>query len=348
MPSPLLLLGAGRQAAYGEFPLARIAAVHPVVLVGAAPPAWALPLLAGHLVADPDREADTAGVVARFAARQRVAGVLTWSREHLVTAARVAGQLGLPGLPHETAPACADPAALRTLLARHGVPPAGRDDLEGPLVAAEAVVHDEDVHIVAITRTTPGPPPARQPLRHIVYAHDGLLHNPFLRQAVERTGRALGLTHGVLHVELRVTPRGPRVIGVTPCLPGDLIPLLVERATGVDLARAAAAVATGGLPDVSLTRQRAAAIQFAYPAATGRLTHLALAPAAAQEPSAERMVLSRQPGGLVRAASHADASDRLAHWVVVGADPGECEGGLRGLAVHLSATVSPPSRTFAA
>ncbi|MEU9480646.1 hypothetical protein [Streptomyces sp. NPDC048191] len=261
MPQPVLLLGSGR-AAHGGFPLARIAAVRPVVLVDASAPGWARPFLSGHLTADPAREAETAETVARYAARHPVAGVLTWSRGHLTAAARIAARLGLPGLSYETAAACADPAASRALLARHRVVAAEPGDAEGPLVSAETVVLDDEVRIAALTRTTP--------LRHSVHAHDGLLHNRFLRQTVERAVRALGLTHTVAHVGLRLTERGPRITGVAPHLPGDLIPWLVERATGVDLVAAALALACGAAVEVTPTRQRAAAIRFADSAGVGR------------------------------------------------------------------------------
>ncbi|MFI0169148.1 hypothetical protein [Streptomyces sp. NPDC017095] len=352
LPVVLLgLLGSGRRDVCGEFPLARIAAVRPVLLVDPDPPAWARPYLTGHLAADPAREEQTAEAVLRYAAGRAVGGVLTWSAEHLLPAARLAGRLGVPGLPYETAAVCADPVALRALLARHRVPVAGPADGEaaqGPPVSVEAVVLDDEVRIVALTRTTPGPAPARRPLRHCVHAHDGLLHNRFLRQCVERTVRALGLTHTVAHLTLRLTARGPRVLSVAPHPPGDLIPLLVERATGVDLAGAAAVLATGGLPDVTPTRQRAAAVQFAYPALTGRLTHLRLDPAAADDPAAERMVLTRRTGDPVTAAPHADLTDRLAHWVATGENAAECEAALRRMARHLTATVTPePDRSAA-
>ncbi|MFF8727622.1 hypothetical protein ACF073_14175 [Streptomyces sp. NPDC015171] len=351
MAQPVVLLGTGGLDAGGDFPLARVAAVRPVVLADPDPPRWSRPYLAASLAADPARETQTAEAVLRYAAGAPVAGVLTWTAEYLATAARIAADLRLPGLPYETAAACADPAALRALLRRHTVPtaePGNPESTEGPLVSAEAVVLDDEVRIVALTRTTPGPPPARRPLRHSVHAHDGLLHNRFLRQCVERAVRALGLGHAVAHLTLRLTARGPRVLGVAPHLPGDLIPLLVERATGVDLAQAAAALATGGVPDLTPTRQRAAAVQFAYPAASGRLTELHLDPAAGHEPAAERMLLTRRPGDPVTAAPHAQITDRLAHWVVTGEDAEECTATLRRMARHLTATVTPPTGTYAA
>ncbi|MEU8933223.1 hypothetical protein AB0D30_25485 [Streptomyces sp. NPDC048409] len=338
MPQPVLLLGAGRRRAYDEFALTRIAAARPVVLVDAAPPDWARPCLAGHLAADPGKDGATASAVVRFAARHRVRGVLAHSAEYMVAAARIAGQLGLPGPSRVTAAACADPAVLRAALAAGAVPV---DDPGTPRVCAETVVLDGEIRIVAITRTTLGPAPARQPLRHTVHAHDGLLHNRFLRLAVDRTVHALGLTRGVLHIGLRLTDRGPRVTDVTPCLPDDLIPLLVRRATGVDLAQAAAALATGEVPDTTPTRQRAASIRFAYPAATGRLDRLTLAPEASREPGADRMILTRDAGHHVTAGPRATVDDRLALWVAVGEDPAGCDDALRRMGRHLSARVTP-------
>ncbi|MEU3529233.1 hypothetical protein AB0E62_36190 [Streptomyces sp. NPDC038707] len=345
MAQPVVLLGAGRGDVCGEFPLARIAAAHPVLLVGPSPPApWARPHLTAHLAADPADAERTAEALRGHSP----GGILAWSRAHLPPAVRLAARLGLPGLPYEAAVTCADPSALRALLDRHRVPTADPADTEGEPVSAEAVVLDDEVRIVALTRTTPGPAPARRPLRHSVHAHDVLLHNRFLRQSVERAVRAVRLTHTVAHIALRLTARGPRVLDVVPHPPGDLIPLLVERATGVDLSRAAAALATGGLPDLTPTRQRAAAVQFAYPAVTGRLAHLRLDPAAAQEPSAERMVLTRRPGDPVTAASHAEVTDRLAHWVTTADTPAQCEKALRRMSRHLTAMVHPAARVHAA
>ncbi|MGY5044962.1 hypothetical protein ACWDE0_04785 [Streptomyces sp. 900105755] len=341
MPQPVLLLGAGRRCAYDEFALTRVAAARPVLLVDAAPPAWAHPCLAGRLAADPGKGGATASAVVRFAARHRVRGVLTFSGEYAVPAARIAGQLGLPGPSLAVAEACSDPPALHALLAAHTVPTGVPDDPGTPRVSAETIVLDGEIRIAAITRTTLGPAPARQPLRHTVHAHDGLLHNRFLRLAVDRTVHALGVERGVLHIGLALTDRGPRVTDVAPHLPGDLIPLLVRRATGVDLPRAAAALAAGEMPDTTPTRQRAAAIQFAYPAATGRLDRLELSPDAVHEPGADRMLLTQHTGTPVTAGPHATTADRLALWVAVGETPDACDDALRRMGRHLSVGIAP-------
>ncbi|MEU1457813.1 ATP-grasp domain-containing protein [Streptomyces avermitilis] len=217
------------------------------------------------------------------------------------------------------------------------------DDLDGPDICAETVVLDGgDIRIAAITRTTVGPPPARQALRHCVYAHDGLLHNPVLRHVVTRTVRAIGFTLGVLHIGMKLTTRGPRVTDVSAHLADDLIPLLVKRATGIDLPRAAADLATGCPPDLSPSRQRAAAVNFAYPASTGRIEHLEVASEAARQPLVDRVVPTQKTGQEVVATPYAEVDDRLAHWVVLGADAAGCHATLDRMPRHLTVAITAP------
>ena len=59
----------------------------------------------------------------------------------------------------------------------------------------------------------------------------------------------------MLHVELRLTASGPRVIEVNGRPAGDLIPLLVERATGINIPQALATLATGETPDLKAVPQ---------------------------------------------------------------------------------------------
>lgn len=322
MSQPLLLVGVGDDAAHTEFALAQIAAAHPVVLADAHVPAWARAHLDGHLPLDPTDEAAVLETVRRFASIHDVGGVVGCLGEHPVTASRIARQLGLPGNSPQAMAVCADPVAGRRALAEHGVPVArwARTDSErgvvasadalidgqpqGQKVAAETVVRDgDDIHIVAITRTVHGPPCAVRAVRHSVYAHDPLLHHRLLRQAVTRAVQALGSTLGVFHVEILLTSRGPHILHVGPRLAGDLIPLLVKRATGISLPQVAADLAAGSLPDLLPSRQRAAAAHFA----------------SAEEPCTK---------------------DGLAHRVVVGATAGDCHAALDRMAHDPSVSVT--------
>lgn len=78
------------------------------------------------------------------------------------------------------------------------------------------------------------------------------------RAAVE----ALDLAWGPVHVELRMTPRGPVVIEVNPRLAGGYIPSLVKLCTGIDLIKATVAKAAGGAVRLRKGSSRHAGIRF--------------------------------------------------------------------------------------
>ncbi|MFF9458045.1 ATP-grasp domain-containing protein [Streptomyces flaveolus] len=216
--------------------------------------------------------------------------------------------------------------------------------LAGPEISAETVVlAGGEVRIVAITRKRLGEEPRFLETGHSVDARDPLLTDAAVTQAVTRAVRALGLEQGVLHVELRITERGPALIEVNARPGGDLIPLLVLRATGIDLPRAAAALATGTAPDLTPTRQQAAAVRFLYPAFSGELARLRAPVELLVEPWLDRLVWTRRPGERVEAPPNASIDDRLAHWVVTGADAAECDRRLVEVLVQVDARTDAPA-----
>ena len=60
---------------------------------------------------------------------------------------------------------------------------------------------------------------------------------------------------GVFHVELRSMASVPRVIEVNGRLMGDLIPLLLERATGPNIPQALVSLAAGETPGLKSVAQ---------------------------------------------------------------------------------------------
>jgi biotin carboxylase len=197
--------------------------------------------------------------------------------------------------------------------------------LDGPAVGVEAVVVSPgEVRIAAVTRTDVRRALSSSPLGQSVDAHDELLNDSAPTQLVTQGDTALGLTVGVVHLEMRLTQRGPRLLKVTPSLADDLIPLLVDRATGVNLARTVAALATGAAPDLSARRERAAAIRFLHPEATGRLGRLKAPSSFADQPWLDRFAWTQHTGKSVLGPPHSRVEDRLAHWVVTEADAAEC------------------------
>ncbi|WP_369189979.1 ATP-grasp domain-containing protein [Streptomyces sp. R08] len=214
--------------------------------------------------------------------------------------------------------------------------------LVGSEISAETVVLDGDVHITAVTRARLGPEPGYLKTGYVVDASDPLLDDPAVTRTVAHAVRALGIERGVLHVELRLAEPGPELIKVNASPGGDLVPLLVELATGIDLLAATAALATGARPDLTPTHQRAAAAHFLYPADAGRLGPVRPPTAPYAQPWLERLVWTRQTGERVTAPPHASVTDRLAHWVVTGDSAAECR---QRLADVLSQVTGPAAQT---
>ncbi|WP_327359592.1 ATP-grasp domain-containing protein [Streptomyces sp. NBC_01304] len=213
--------------------------------------------------------------------------------------------------------------------------------LDGPEISAECVVTGPgDIHIVAITRKSLSAEPAFLETAHLVDARDPLLTDASVRTVVNSAVNAVGINRGVLHVELRLTARGARIIEINARMGGDLIPRLVQLATGIRLPQISAALATGAEPDLTVTRQQSAAIEFHYPKATGRLD------AVHSDISGhwvERQVWTHQTGDHVRSGTDATIGDRLGHLVVTGPTPASCSARLRQAEQHLHIRIATPA-----
>nr|WP_245791696.1 ATP-grasp domain-containing protein [Actinacidiphila rubida] len=155
-------------------------------------------------------------------------------------------------------------------LARESTEVLVEEYLDGPEVSVETVTFAGATIPVAVTRKTLGSLPYFEETGHLVAAGDPLLAEagPVAVAAV----RALGVECGVCHTEIRHTSRGPRVIEVNARLAGDMIGRLVELATGIQLARAAADIACRRAPDLTPTRHQAASVRIHYPQVSGTVT----------------------------------------------------------------------------
>ncbi|MHA5048853.1 ATP-grasp domain-containing protein [Streptomyces sp. SD15] len=142
--------------------------------------------------------------------------------------------------------------------------------LAGPEFSVECVTHRGATTAVAVTRKHLGPAPYFDETGHTVDAADPLLAQ--VAPAAAAAVKALGITDGVQHVELRLVDGRPRLIEVNARIGGDMIGHLVRLATGIDLPRAAADLACGRAPDLTPTRSGAAGIRMLYPDASGTLT----------------------------------------------------------------------------
>jgi hypothetical protein len=130
----------------------------------------------------------------------------------------------------------------------------------GDYVSVESVTSHGVVRHVEIT----GKFPLADPLRETGYVVPCTLAGDVRRQVLELTTaglRALGVRHGTTHVEVKLTPAGPRIIEVNGRL-GGYVADIVRRARGFDLVRATLAAALGHAADVPPATYRRHAFQY--------------------------------------------------------------------------------------
>ncbi|PPF66680.1 carboxylase [Rathayibacter tritici] len=172
--------------------------------------------------------------------------------------------------------------------------------LDGPEFSVECLSQDGAVTALAVTRKSLGMAPYFEELGHVVDAVDAAgKEEAAIADAATDAVRALGITTGATHVEVRLTTSGPRLVEVNARLGGDLIPHLVHLATGIDLVRAAADVAVGARPGLEPTSARSAGIRFVYPPHAGVVRELGSAPELSADPRFSRLVWMSDPGDRV-------------------------------------------------
>ncbi|WP_255950825.1 ATP-grasp domain-containing protein [Streptomyces odontomachi] len=118
---PLLLVITNGLQDYREYLLRSLCTRYRVHLINDTEPSWERPYLDGFTLV-PDTGADAVLAAARkIAAEESVSGVMSWHEEHIVQAALVAEELGLPGTPPDAVRRCRDKFATRTALAAEGI-----------------------------------------------------------------------------------------------------------------------------------------------------------------------------------------------------------------------------------
>jgi len=148
--------------------------------------------------------------------------------------------------------------------------------LSGPQISVEAVSEANEHVVVGITAKSSSPSHLVE-LGHVCPAPLDADTTAAVHDLVARTLTALGVTFGVTHTEIVITPEGPRIIETHVRYAGDRIATLVHDVTGVDVRECSARQALGQrvLDDVraALRREptRASAIWFAAPDAPGVL-----------------------------------------------------------------------------
>ncbi|MEU6411121.1 ATP-grasp domain-containing protein [Microbispora sp. NPDC046933] len=140
-----------------------------------------------------------------------------------------------------------------------GDPDAAGPDF-GDYVSVESVVHDGVVRHVCVT----GKLPLAEPFRETGMFQPAHLSERLTSEVLALTEsalRALGVTRGVTHVEIKLTPDGPRLIEVNGRV-GGYVGALLRRSVRFDLVRAALRAALSLPPEIP--EPAFPAVEFVY------------------------------------------------------------------------------------
>jgi biotin carboxylase len=175
--------------------------------------------------------------------------------------------------------------------------------LTGPEVSVETVSYGGRTEVVGVTSKSVGGAPAFIETGHMFPAALDPADAAAAADTAVRALAALGLDQLVAHTEIKLTPRGPRVVEVNPRPAGNRITELVRRVSGIDLAAAAVDVALGVTPDLTVrpTGVASAAIAFLLPERDGLLAGIDGAEQVGREPAVVELTLA-EPGRQVRRA----------------------------------------------
>lgn len=135
--------------------------------------------------------------------------------------------------------------------------------MTGPEVSVEVMVVDGEPHVLQVTdKLTTGAPyfvemghnqPSMLPANDVVRIKD----------LACRAVKSVGINCGPSHVEIKLTPSGPKMVELGARMGGDCITThLLPLSTGVDMIKATIDVSLGLVPDITPTLQKGSAIRF--------------------------------------------------------------------------------------
>jgi biotin carboxylase len=173
---------------------------------------------------------------------------------------------------------------------------------------------------LGITAQHYGPPPTFIALGHDFPApvSDQLAHR--IVEEGTRAAKALQLTAGPVHVELRVQGSRVRIIEVNPRLAGGFIPELVRRARGIDLIAQTCAFASGRRLDLAPDREYHSSIRFILPSEGGVLEEIRFPKFSLPQDIGVETRSYVSPGTTIDL--HGDFRDRTGHVMAWSPEPG--------------------------
>jgi biotin carboxylase len=127
----------------------------------------------------------------------------------------------------------------------------------GDYLSVEALIDNGRLHVLAVSDKLPLAPPFREN-GHLLPTVRTEAELIAVRRCVQEAHRALGITHGASHTEIKLTAHGPRVIEVNGRIGGQVSEqLLLSAGYRLELEMARSSTGTSPVTDVSCDRYSA-------------------------------------------------------------------------------------------
>ncbi len=133
----------------------------------------------------------------------------------------------------------------------------------GPEVSVEVMVIDGEPHVLQVTdKLTTGAP------YFVEMGHNQPSMLPFedverIKDLACRAVKSVGINCGPSHVEIKLTPTGPKMVELGARMGGDCITThLVPLSTGIDMIKATIDISLGETPDITPKLHKGSAIRF--------------------------------------------------------------------------------------
>lgn len=171
--------------------------------------------------------------------------------------------------------------------------------LQGKEVSVEIIVLDGIAHILNVTdKITTGVPHFVE-MGHTQPSRIGERDLEEIRDLACRAVKAVGIENGPAHVEIMLTPNGPKMIELGARMGGDCITThLIPLSTGIDMIEATIRIACGEKPDIERKFNKASAIRY-FDAPKGVIKSIDGIDEARKIPGVVDIVFTKQVGDVV-------------------------------------------------
>ncbi len=186
--------------------------------------------------------------------------------------------------------------------------------VDGPEYSVEVIGDGERHCILGITRKHLSAPPSFVEVGHDFPAGLPTADRRAIEAAAEQALDTVGLRHGPSHIEIRLCNGAPVVVEVNPRLAGGMIPVLMERALGLDVLDMVLDLYAGRPAKSARGGAGAASVGFLVPPRDGTLAGVDLAPR--DDAAIVAATVGQAAGGTIR--RHGDFRDRIGHAIAVG------------------------------